>query len=126
MNYKTLFLCVCVAASVVQAQTVLTYNGANDGDWFAANVWLDAANQPAGWQDGAVAVITNRNVNLTADATVHGLRVHLTAYTRFGGTGKMTIGSRRHREDRSGEMNIQYQGGVHLTASQRGTPRTAV
>ncbi|MDD3585435.1 MAG: hypothetical protein PHG74_15610 [Kiritimatiellae bacterium] len=67
MNYKTLFLCVCVAASVVQAQTVLTYNGANDGDWFAANVWLDAASQPASWQDGAVAVITNRNVNLTAN-----------------------------------------------------------
>ena len=40
MNCKTLFLCVCVAASVVQAQTVLTYNGTSGGDWFAAGVWL--------------------------------------------------------------------------------------
>jgi autotransporter-associated beta strand protein len=118
MNYKTLFLCVCVAASVVQAQTVLTYNGANDGDWFAANVWLDAASQPASWQDGAVAVITNRYVNLTTNATVYGLRVHLAAYTRFHGAGKMTIGAGGIVKTGSGEMNIRYQGGVHLTASQ--------
>ena len=118
MNYKTLFLCVCVAASVVQAQTVLTYNGANDGDWFAANVWLDVAGQPVSWQDGAVAVITNRYVNLTTNATVYGLRVHLAAYTRFHGAGKMTIGAGGIVKTGSGEMNIRYQGGVHLTASQ--------
>ncbi len=67
MNYKTLFLCVSPHLSCRPKPSVLTYNGANDGDWFAANVWLDAASQPASWQDGAVAVITNRNVNLTAN-----------------------------------------------------------
>jgi hypothetical protein len=51
-------------------------------------------------------VITNLNVNLTADATVHGLCVHLTAYTRFGGTGKMTIGAGGIVKTGLGEMNV--------------------
>jgi autotransporter-associated beta strand protein len=63
-------------------------------------------------------VITNRYVNLTTNATVYGLRVHLAAYTRFHGAGKMTIGAGGIVKTGSGEMNIRYQGGVHLTASQ--------
>jgi hypothetical protein len=104
-----------------QAQTVLTYNGATKGDWFAPGVWLDEAGAATDWQDSAVAVITNKEVTLTADASVHGFQIHMTGRCCVYGGGKMTLGAGGVYKTGSGEFNIQNGGGLHLSASQAWT-----
>lgn len=120
---KTVFsalLLSCVGA-VVQAQSFLTYNGATKGDWFAENVWLNESGAAVSWQDGAVAIITNKEVTLTADAVAYGLNPHMTGRYCVYGTGKLTLGAGGVYKTGSGEFNIQCKGGLHLSASQAWT-----
>jgi len=114
------FAALMCVSGFLQAQTVLTYNGGG-GDWFASNVWLNESGESVNWQDGSIAVITNKAVNLTTNAFVYGLRPHLTQFCSFGGSGKMTVGAGGIYKTGSGEMNIQFMGGLHLSASQSWT-----
>ena len=108
-----------ISVLCAQAQVpVLVYNGASEGDWFASGVWLDEAGQAADWSDGSVAVITNRSITLTADASVHGFRVSLNGKYVIRGAGKLTLGAGGIATDTGGEFNIQCSGGLHLAASQ--------
>ena len=101
-----------------QAQTVLTYAGANDGDWFAPGAWRDGSGAAVNWQDGAIAVMTNIAVSLSANATIHGFEVHMTSRNYVRGAGKLTIGGGGIVKTGSGEFNIQNDGGIHLSESQ--------
>ena len=108
-----------VFCTVVQAQVpVLTYNGTSGGDWFAANVWLNELGQAVSWADDSIAVITNRNIALTAPATVYGFRVSFNTKYTINGAGRLTLGEGGIFTDTSGEFNIQCAGGLHLAASQ--------
>ena len=116
------FLLASCAAALVQGQTrVLTYNGTSQGDWFAPNAWLDAEGAATDWVDGATAVITNKEVTLTQDATVYGFSVHMTGRYCVYGNGKMTLGAGGVYKTGSGEFNIQCKGGLYLSDSQAWT-----
>jgi autotransporter-associated beta strand protein len=108
---------VCVPG-FLYAQAVLTFNGANGGNWFASNAWLNESGAPCDWQDGSIAVMTNKGPDLTSSASVYGLRAHLTQYTRFSGSGRLTVGAGGILKTGGGEMNIQFAGGLHLAVSQ--------
>jgi len=103
-----------------RAQTpVLTYNGATKGDWFASGVWLNESGVAANWQDGAIAVITNKEITLTANAFVYGFNVYMTGRYCVYGTGKLTIGAGGiAKNGAGGEFNIQSSGGLVLSDSQ--------
>ena len=108
-----------MAGVSARAQTVLTYAGTNEGDWLAAGVWRDGTGAAVNWQDGAVAVMTNIGVTLSANAVVHGLQVHMTGRYYVRGSGKLTIGAGGLLKTGSGgEFNIQNEDGIHLSASQ--------
>jgi len=118
---KTVGVSVCAVLlwGGVWAQTpVLTYNGATKGDWFAPGVWLNESGASVNWQDGARAVITNREVTLTADAVVYGLQVCMTGRYCVYGSGKLTLGAGGIAKTGAGEFNIQCAGGLYLSASQ--------
>ncbi|MCL1920254.1 MAG: autotransporter-associated beta strand repeat-containing protein [Kiritimatiellaeota bacterium] len=120
----TVFAALGFGLSCAHAQIpVLTYNGAFGGDWFASGVWLDEQGQSVDWADGSVAVITNTslnnaNINLSADAVVHGFCVTISYRTYINGNGKLTLGAGGIVADMGGEFNIQSEGGLHLAASQ--------
>ncbi|MFA6631429.1 MAG: autotransporter-associated beta strand repeat-containing protein, partial [Kiritimatiellia bacterium] len=116
----SLWVLSCVGA-VAQAQSVLTYNGVTKGDWFAPNVWLNESGAAVNWQDGAVAVITNKEVTLTAEAVAYGLNPHMTGRYCVYGDGKLTLGAGGVYKTGAGEFNIQCKGGLHLSASQAWT-----
>ena len=127
MNMKT--FAAIAAATVIgvmagvsaQAQTVLTYNGASGGNWFAPGVWLDGTGVAVSWLDGSIAVITNVNVALNGDAVVAGFQVHMTGRYVISGTGKLTLGAGGIYKTGGNEFNIQNDGGLHLAASQSWT-----
>ena len=98
---------------------VLTYNGATKGNWFDSGVWLNASGSATSWQDGAVAVITNKEITLNADAVVYGFNVYMTGRYCVYGTGKLTVGAGGITKNGSaGEFNIQNSGGLVLSESQ--------
>lgn len=114
-----LFLCATCVAVISWAEVpVLTYNGATKGDWFAAGVWLDETGVAVNWQDGAIVVITNKEVTLTANAVVYGLNVNMTGRYCVYGNGKMTLGAGGIVKTGAGEFNIQCKDGLHLSDSQ--------
>lgn len=119
---------VAVAAAVVGmtagtlGQTpVLRYDGPSGGDWFAAGVWRDESGTAVNWQDGAIVVMTNVNVTLTANAEVYGFQVHLTDRRYIYGTGRLTLGAGGIYKTGVGEFNLQNGGGLHLAESQAWT-----
>ena len=111
----------CGAISAWALPPVLTYNGSAGGDWFASGVWLDEAGVTTSWQDGSVAVITNLNVALTANAVVYGFRPHMTSVHYISGIGKLTIGAGGIYKTGTGEFNVGCAGGLHLSDSQAWT-----
>ena len=114
------FLFAMSMAVFTWAQTpVLNYTGATKGDWFASGVWLNESGIATNWQDGAVAVITNKEITLTADAFVYGLNVYMTGRYCVYGSGKLTVGAGGiAKNGAAGEFNIQNTGGLVLSASQ--------
>ena len=112
-------LSACWAFGVWAQAPVLTYNGATKGDWFASGAWLNESGQTTNWQDGAVAVITNKEITLTADAGIYGFNVYMTGRYCVYGTGKLTVGAGGiTKGGANGEFNIQNTGGLVLSASQ--------
>lgn len=98
---------------------MLTFNGATKGNWFDAGVWLNASGVATNWQDGAIAVITNKEITLTADAYVYGFNVYMTGRYCVYGVGKLTVGAGGiTKNGASGEFNIQSSGGLVLSESQ--------
>lgn len=106
-------------SACLSAQTVLTYHGTNNGDWFAPNVWQDEQGTPQSWQSGSIAVIPDNDIKLTADTEVYQLRGYFTAKHTITGSGKLTIGAGGIQQlGNNGEINIMCSGGVTLSASQ--------
>jgi autotransporter-associated beta strand protein len=67
----------------------------------------------------AIAVITNKEITLTADAYVYGFNVYMTGRYCVYGVGKLTVGAGGiTKNGASGEFNIQSSGGLVLSESQ--------
>lgn len=128
MTVKSLLMgAAFVLASICRgadAPARLTYAGDDKGDWTAENVWKDASDRLVSWEDGAIAVIDDKSVNLPSDVEAYGIEyTKVTAARYLTGAGKLTLGAGGLAVKESGteQVNIRNTGGVHLAADQTWT-----
>lgn len=127
MNAKRMILATALAAvSFARADdpVKLIYIGDDNGRWTAENVWSNAVTgAKSAWQDGAIAVIPGKSLEIPQDVSAHGLEVtslpgELDLTT---GAGKLTLGAGGLSAEVSGSWKncyIKNAGGLHLAADQ--------
>ncbi len=101
----------------------LTYVGADGGSWAAENVWSNAVTGAKGsWQDGAIAVLPGKSLEIPEDVNAYGLEVtSLPGNLNLTGAGKLTLGAGGLSAEVSGSWKncyIKNAGGLHLAADQ--------
>lgn len=128
MNAKRMILAAALAAvSFARADdpVKLIYIGDDNDRWTAGNVWSNAVTgAKSGWQDGALAVIPGKSLEIPQDVSAYGLE--FTAIpVNLTGAGKLTLGAGGltasivfKEGDPWQNSYIKNGGGLHLAASQ--------
>lgn len=119
---------VCCAGTVLAASPRLTYVGESNGVWTASRAWQNEAGETVAWEDGAVAVIGDTDVQVPeAGVSVEGLEYAPAEGTRpkryIRGAGKLTVGAAgiTMANTIDTEANLQPKGGLHFAADQTWT-----